>query len=67
LVAHAIELVEHEYQDGTRLSTADRANIRALADVRCRDQSRVNLACALAATTADAFIACDGAQTAGAR
>jgi hypothetical protein len=67
LVAHAIELVEHEYPDGTRLSTADRANLRALADARCRDQSRANLACALAATTADAFVACDGAQAASSR
>lgn len=67
LVAHAVDLVEREYKDDTRLSVGDRANLRALADARCRELSRANLACALAATTADAFVACDGAQAAAAR
>jgi hypothetical protein len=61
LVAHAIELIERERTDDAHLPAGERANLRALADGRCREMSRPSLTCALAATSADAFMACDTA------
>jgi hypothetical protein len=63
LVGHAMDVVQHERTDGVRFTEADRSNLRALADARCRAMPRASYACAMAATTADALQACDAPTT----
>ena len=55
LVDHAIDLLRPGIPDATR------AELRAVG-TSCRELSRSAYACAMAATTLDAFVACDSAQ-----